>query len=471
MLAAAVLALSPADALLEKAESFHGRGKLEKAMTAAGDAAVKAQEASDTCALIKAYCLQAEFALESGNDLEAVDLYNRCIELTPYGKPMFLLSSSLYDIASIYYQNGENEKALEYITKSILIDSRRESDSLLALRYLLASEILYNQGEYSKAIEMAQTGRTHTRPRKNYNVEGRLMLVQVKCREAMAGANPDWASLESGYRQALETLNTTFPKYHRGINPYEPEFLYHLGLAVAAQGRDASDIFAEAIRISRTPQNMHGDNPLIELECCRALADILLKKGDEAGAEQYLERAEELSFVPYLREMSTKMSLSQMEFIRREKEMEIEHQKEKELYLWIMTAVFAFAAVCMSLMYRQQLRQKRKIEEKNAQLVKLDLQKSRLIDMLQEMPVHESIGPELKGIADDSIPLPDINLSKRELEVLQLCCKGMISKEIAAQLHLSVRTVESHKGSLFRKLGVNTTNELIAFAFKSGCFK
>jgi len=77
----------------------------------------------------------------------------------------------------------------------------------------------------------------------------------------------------------------------------------------------------------------------------------------------------------------------------------------------------------------------------------------------------------IQSIATDTVPLPDINLSSREKEVLLYCCQGLISKEIAQKMNVSVRTVESHKFNLFRKLGVNTTNELIAFAFKTGINK
>lgn len=399
----------------------------------------------DTTALIKEYCLQAEKALDAGKDLEAVDCYNKCIELSSYIEPMFLLSSSLFNIASIYHQNGENDKALEYITKSITVDSKRGSDSILALRYLLAAEILYDKGEYAKAIEMADAGRPYARMRSNHNVEARLMLMQVKCGEALAGSGPDWAELEKGYREALDTLSYRNPRRNYISDPYRPEFLYRLGLVVAAQGRDADSCFLGAIEASKKSSRLYGRNPLIEMECCRKLAEKHLEDGDEAGAAQFLEDAQRLSYAPYVQKLSTKMSLSQLEFIRQEKEMEIRQQKVKSHILLLVLSIFSAALVCLGLMYRQQVKQKRTIEAKNAQL--------------------------LKAVVGDNVPMPEIKLSKREKDVLAMCCQGMISKEIAGSLNLSVRTVESHKANLFRKFGVNTTNELISIAFKSGLVK
>jgi DNA-binding CsgD family transcriptional regulator len=47
-------------------------------------------------------------------------------------------------------------------------------------------------------------------------------------------------------------------------------------------------------------------------------------------------------------------------------------------------------------------------------------------------------------------------LSARELEVLQMLAEGIRSREIAEQLVLSVRTVERHLASAYRKLGVHS---------------
>jgi DNA-binding NarL/FixJ family response regulator len=59
-------------------------------------------------------------------------------------------------------------------------------------------------------------------------------------------------------------------------------------------------------------------------------------------------------------------------------------------------------------------------------------------------------------------------LSERELEVLKLAAKGMSNKEIAAQLALSVRTVQSHLGHIFDKLGVSSRTEAVLHALKAG---
>ncbi|MDP4083362.1 MAG: response regulator transcription factor [Bacillota bacterium] len=59
-------------------------------------------------------------------------------------------------------------------------------------------------------------------------------------------------------------------------------------------------------------------------------------------------------------------------------------------------------------------------------------------------------------------------LSEREKEVLTFVAKGFSNKEIAEQLVISVKTVETHKGNLMEKLQMKTRPELVEYAVKKG---
>ena len=61
-----------------------------------------------------------------------------------------------------------------------------------------------------------------------------------------------------------------------------------------------------------------------------------------------------------------------------------------------------------------------------------------------------------------------VSLTKRELEVLSLIAKEMTNQEIADQLFISVRTVETHRINLTQKLGVHNAAGLVKEAFKRG---
>jgi DNA-binding NarL/FixJ family response regulator len=71
----------------------------------------------------------------------------------------------------------------------------------------------------------------------------------------------------------------------------------------------------------------------------------------------------------------------------------------------------------------------------------------------------------LKGMADDAVGEA---LTPREREVLQLVAEGRSSKSIAAGLGVTVKTIESHRASLMRKLHLRTVADLVRYAVRNG---
>lgn len=62
----------------------------------------------------------------------------------------------------------------------------------------------------------------------------------------------------------------------------------------------------------------------------------------------------------------------------------------------------------------------------------------------------------------------DVQLSQRELEVVQLLCEGRSSKEIGRHLHISAKTVENHRYNIYRKCDVDGIASLIRHAVQTG---
>ena len=81
------------------------------------------------------------------------------------------------------------------------------------------------------------------------------------------------------------------------------------------------------------------------------------------------------------------------------------------------------------------------------------------------------ISPQLGGrLIAESLPVsedgaPD-GLTPREGEVLKLIALGYMNPEIAERLVISVRTVETHRANLQRKIGVTTRAELVSYALE-----
>lgn len=70
-------------------------------------------------------------------------------------------------------------------------------------------------------------------------------------------------------------------------------------------------------------------------------------------------------------------------------------------------------------------------------------------------------GPTVKP----EVALP--NLTPREREVVQLLAEGKSSKEVATHLNLSVKTAETHRSNIMRKLGLHSVSELVLYAVRN----
>jgi DNA-binding NarL/FixJ family response regulator len=70
---------------------------------------------------------------------------------------------------------------------------------------------------------------------------------------------------------------------------------------------------------------------------------------------------------------------------------------------------------------------------------------------------------------------PEMNVKKtatrltgREREVMRLLAEGMTSREAAVQLNISIRTVESHRTNISRKLNLSSIADLVRYAIRNG---
>ena len=80
-----------------------------------------------------------------------------------------------------------------------------------------------------------------------------------------------------------------------------------------------------------------------------------------------------------------------------------------------------------------------------------DTVRKALLDSIEETPVTVSE-----------------ELSERERQVLQLMAEGVKTRDIAEELHISVKTVETYRGSIMKKLNLYSVAELTKFAVREG---
>ena len=81
------------------------------------------------------------------------------------------------------------------------------------------------------------------------------------------------------------------------------------------------------------------------------------------------------------------------------------------------------------------------------------------------------LSPEIAGLVlerSTGAPSAFSTLGGREREVVQLVAEGKTSAETAMQMHISVKTVETHRRNIIQKLGLHGTAELTKYAIREG---
>jgi DNA-binding NarL/FixJ family response regulator len=81
--------------------------------------------------------------------------------------------------------------------------------------------------------------------------------------------------------------------------------------------------------------------------------------------------------------------------------------------------------------------------------------------------IFEDFYNKEKTILSTQHQLKTTDLTKRELEVCTLIATGQRNQEVADQLFISIKTVETHKTNILEKLGLRNTAQLVLYAVKN----
>ena len=95
----------------------------------------------------------------------------------------------------------------------------------------------------------------------------------------------------------------------------------------------------------------------------------------------------------------------------------------------------------------------------------LEALKAGAADFVSESDLNR-LGPAIEGALDARTPLR--KLSNRQLEVLQLLSSGRSTKNIAERLNLSVKTVETHRAQVMKRLGIRELAGLVRYSIYVG---
>ena len=106
------------------------------------------------------------------------------------------------------------------------------------------------------------------------------------------------------------------------------------------------------------------------------------------------------------------------------------------------------------------------------------LTEEAVVGLLRDEARHGRLAPDVvdvvlrlhgrRGTKVDA-PRPD-GLTRREVDVLMLLAKGLVTKQIAAELGIAYKTVDNHVQNLYRKIGANTRTAAAMYAVEQGLY-
>ena len=400
--------------------------------------------------VLRADCLSLASAVArlKGDLISAIDYAEECLEIDRNSNVKENISSSLNNIAGLYMTHGDAPTARKYIDEAILIEKSLDRNSYLAIRYGVAAEIYLHLGLHEEALSYAE---------KAFELDsldnrtGKIAVRRSQMAEVLMEMGRDG--------DALIHLSAAVPVFKTQNN------LNSLAISLAQQGEIysragnramAEDSFMKCVEVCQNNGNIYiesrGRNGLWQL----------LRDSDPQTALVHLER-----YVQLQKELNNDKAAEQLQafnvkYDTLKKEQTILMQKQKLIWSGVLSAMLLFLLILSILIMVLKVRAARAVEQKNALLVKANIDKERLL-ALSRMNIPKEVSTELENIAAGSMSLPEIHLTARELQIAELCATGMINKEIASRLGISQRTVEVHKNNIFKKLGINNTVELMRY--------
>lgn len=412
-----------------------------------------ALEADTGDQVLRADCLSMASALARlrGDLAGAIQYAEECLEIDRASGNQENISSSLNNIAGLYLTYGDPETSLKYIDEAIEVEEPLGRSAYLAVRYGVASEIYLKLGELPSALEFADKAL-------QLDLEGERVekiAVRRSQKAAVLMEMGDYAEAEVQLKMALPV----FEEYN-SLNSLAITYA-QLGeiAAIRYDTAAASEAFGKSVSVSRSIRHKYMES--------RALKGLynLYKDTYPSKALESLERVLEIEMQIHDQKATEMMQSFDVKYETLKKEHTISLQKQtirtRNVVLILLTALLVLSCILTFL----KAKAAKAMEQKNAILVKANLDKDRLLS-LSRHNVPDEVKQEINAIVSEVGSMPQINLTKRELQIAELCSQGMLNKEIAAQLGISQRTVETHKNNLFRKLGINNTVELMRYMQK-----
>ena len=407
-------------------------------------------EAEVSDEILRADCLSLSSAVArlQGNLALAISYAESCLVLDRESGNQENISSSLNNIAGLYMTYGDEVSARRYIDESLEIERNLKRSAYLAVRCGVASEIYLKMGEVDKALAFAEEALYLD------SLDNRVGKIAV--RRSQKGA----VLMEmQRYDDAGHELDLAIPVFRSDNN------LNSLAIALAQSGEIACrrgyysksiELLTECIEVCEETGNIYIES--------RVRKDLwqLYRKDDPSSAIVHLERYVELQNRLNSDKTTRMMQDFNVRYGSLKKEQTIRLQRNRLIWSGVAVILLVLLVIVVAILAVMRNRSAKAMEARNAVLVKSGQDKDRLLAIAKSKIPYEVSRQIISIVSDSSVP-SEMMLTKREMEVAELCAQGLISKEIASKLKFSQRTVETHQNNIFKKLGINNTVELVRY--------
>lgn len=438
------------------AEHYMGKSQYDRAAIYLNRSLPLQRKVCNESELADCYNLLGMAYIRMGDFATAIKYQDECLKLDQKSGDKKLMSSSLNNIAATCLTAGQASQGEKYITEAIRLERTLNRPESLAIRLGMASEIYLRLNKLDKALEAAQEALSIEEKDGNPS--------KVPVRKSQLAAVYDAMGKQ---QQALQLLTQAEQGLRKTDNINSLAIvLNQLGNIEVKQGNmtSAAQHLRESVELCEKTRNQN-----IELKARRMLC-VALRNTNPAEALAELEKYAELKDSVYSNNAAQSLALFNVKYETAEKEHNIDilEQQVQNNHLWMgILGVTLLAALAVTMLIWRMAQVK---EAKNKTLIKANLLKDELLEIARKQSVQEAPGNDHEKIAQlahemgSMGEMPEVKITRREREIMILCCDGLLAKEIAEKLNISQRTVETHKNNLFKKLGINNTIELVRYA-------
>ena len=448
LLSVLLLVLSPSELLDKAGELFDGQ-RWHQTIEVINESLPELRQSGDKEALAECLSMLSISYFRIGAFSSAWDAQYECYQLDLASGDAGNISSSLNTLAGICLAMENYDEGERLIMEAISYEEKLEQPAALAVRYGMASDILLKQGKVDQAIAFAsralELDQAADRP-----VSAAVRQSQLAAAYLEAGKLADAARLVDAAARTFESVqdlhSLTVCRHQQGM-------------IAAKRGnfRQAANYLREGLTLSRQTGEI-----MLQRNITRDLA-VMLKDADPRASVGYMQEVLVLSDSLYHQEMTRKMAelaiqndlaLKEQTIIAQEDALNA-RRRQVFLLAGLLALLLALSLVMLRLIFihkrdKKMLQDASDIKDK---LLVLGGGSSRPKD-------QEEVSMLIRKLSETGAG-PLNALTAREREIALLCSTGMVNKEIADRLALSTRTVETHKNNIFRKLGINSTAELV----------